>query len=245
MKKFFEIYDDLIENIPSGIKVENAVQGDYWTGVEAEGNLGIGHTMNVNTIERTLPENLKGMRLKDLAQYAKSWNFIEAAYGVAAINSYYNTKENMEKLGVFDNKGDAFDVYQEKVKGKKVAVIGRFPFLEGRFGKICDLKVLERNMSTGDYPDSACELILPESDFVFITGCTFVNKTIVRLLELSKKAHTVLVGPTTPVTKILFDYGVDDLSGFYVKDKDECAELIGNSEGRRVLSAGELISLHK
>lgn len=245
MKNFFEIYDRLIENIPTGIKVTGGLQHLRWTGVEANGNMGIAHTIDVDSVPKTMPEDIVGMDLRELAKFSKSWNFLEASYGVAAINCYYNTEENMKKLGVFDNKGDAFDVYQEKVKGKKVAVIGRFPFLEKRLGDICDLKVLERNISKGDYPDSACEFILPESDYVFMTGCTFVNKTVVRLLELSENAHTVIVGPTTPMTEILFDYGVNDLSGFFVKDKEQCKNLISNSEGRLVLTSGELISLSK
>ena len=33
-----------------------------------------------------------------------------------------------------------------------------------------------------DFLDSACEYILPEQDFVFITGMTLTNKTLPRLL---------------------------------------------------------------
>ena len=66
----------------------------------------------------------------------------------------------------------------------------------------------------GDYPDSASESLLPECDYVFITGSSFVNKTIPRLLELSRNATTVMIGPSTPASPILFDYGVDVITAF-------------------------------
>ena len=38
----------------------------------------------------------------------------------------------------------------------------------------------------------ASEYLLPEMDFGFITGSAFVNKTMPRLLELIKNAHTAV-----------------------------------------------------
>lgn len=59
---------------------------------------------------------------------------------------------------------------------------------------------------------------MPRQDVVFITGVTMINKTLPRLLELSKGAFVVLVGPSTPLAPFLFDYGVDVLSGTVVVD---------------------------
>ena len=39
-----------------------------------------------------------------------------------------------------------------------------------------------------DMPDPACEYVLPQADFAFITGVTLENKTAPRLLELAKDA---------------------------------------------------------
>ena len=63
------------------------------------------------------------------------------------------------------------------VRGKKVAVVGRFPDLDA-FNDVCRLIVLERNPGEGDLPDPACEYVLPEQDFVFITATTIINKTM-------------------------------------------------------------------
>ena len=102
----------------------------------------------------------------------------------------------------------------EEIQKKKVTVIGHFPAIEERLGTHCQLSILERSPLPGDYPDSACEYLLPEQDYVFVTGCTFVNKTFPRLLSLAQKAKLIIVGPSTPLAPVLFHHGVYGLSGF-------------------------------
>jgi uncharacterized protein (DUF4213/DUF364 family) len=89
---------------------------------------------------------------------------------------------------------NAFDSYSQLVKGKKTAVIGHFHKLEDYLKEAASISVLERKPTGNDFPDSACEYILPEQDFVFITGTTLINKTLPRLLTLAKNAHVVLGG---------------------------------------------------
>lgn len=79
--------------------------------------------------------------------------------------------------------------------------------------------ILERHPKPGDYPDSACEYLLPECDTVLITGSSMVNKTLPRLLELCKNAYVILTGPTVPLCPALLDFGIDRLAGMVVTDK--------------------------
>ena len=90
-----------------------------------------------------------------------------------------------------------------------------FPYIEKQLGGKCELSILEREPEGDDYLDSACEYLLPEQDFVFITGMTLTNKTLPRLLTLTEHAKTILVGPTSPITPLLFGYGVDSIAGFF------------------------------
>ena len=69
-----------------------------------------------------------------------------------------------------------------------------------------------RLRSPGDYPDSACEYLLPEMDFTIITGSAFINKTLPRLLQLSR--HAVILWPSTPMSRSILDYGAKELSGY-------------------------------
>ena len=243
----WKLYDELIEGIPDNLSVAYCSSGHNWTTVtSSENSVGIAMTISVFSKPYTETESITGLSLKRTAMLAKSWNFVEAAIGVAAINSYYNNSVRSAQCGIVhgcvnNDNGDAFNLYQNEVRGKKVAVIGHFPMLEQRFGSLCDLSILERNPSWGDYPDSACEYILGEQDYVFITGCTLVNKTLPRLLKLAEKAKIVMVGPSTVMSPILFEHGIYGLSGFTVSDVKKCEQIIREGNTMELFSTGKMV----
>ena len=118
------------------------------------------------------------------------------------------------------------EAFKNSLAGKKVAVIGHFPGVEP-LRPICELSVLERICQTGDYPDPACEYLLPDQDFVFITATALENKTMPRLLELCQKPFTVIWGPSTPLTKVLFEFGADALIGNLVGSTADVIRIAG------------------
>ena len=237
----WSIYDDLIDGIPAHLTVDECVVGLYWTCIVSEGNAGIAMTVNTGCGDGFSRGSCIGKPLREVAEYAKSWNMVEATIGMAAINAYYNTPENMQNLGIDRDTGSGESIFTEPLEyllGKKVAVIGHFPRIEKNLGGICDLSVLERKPSGNDFLDSACEYILPEQEVVFITGVTFTNKTLPRLLELTRNARTVMVGPTVPVTPILFHHGVDSVAGFYVTDIGLMRNLVSQAAYFQIFKCG-------
>jgi uncharacterized protein (DUF4213/DUF364 family) len=186
------------------------------------------------------------MPLRELATAVRSWNFADAALGMAAINAFYNSPERpwiSEALARGGVPG-AFEVWRRRTAGKKAAVIGHFNHLERTLGDVCELSILEKQPRPGDYPDSACEFLLPQQDFVFATGVTFINKTFPRLLELSKRCGLVLVGPSVPMAPLLFDEGVLDLQGFVATDLGLCRTVISTgNQAEAIFPAGMRVSL--
>ncbi len=79
--------------------------------------------------------------------------------------------------------------------------------------KVKNLWVLEQRIREGDLPAKEADRILPECDVVGITGTSFINHTIGRFIALCKKAYVILIGPTSPLSPILFDYGIDAICG--------------------------------
>jgi uncharacterized protein (DUF4213/DUF364 family) len=118
-----------------------------------------------------------------------------------------------------------------------VAVIGHFRGLE-KIASVCDLAILERRPQPGDYPDPACEDILPRSDFVFITGVTLINKTLPRLLALSRNAFVCLVGPTVPLDPRLLEMGVSLLGGLVVDAPDAVFPVVQEGGQRHIFASG-------
>jgi uncharacterized protein (DUF4213/DUF364 family) len=227
----WNLYDALIADLPDHILIEEVISGPKWTMVRAGTHTGCAMTIPIDTISPVHTGDFIGMSLKEAGSCAKSWNFLEASIGMAAINAYYNNTQQEDHLlhtvpqMVLNSAEDAFHAHIEEMRGKKVAVIGHFPKLDF-LREIVELSILERNPQTGDYPDSACEYLLPEQDFVFITGSTLVNKTLPRLLALSKQAYTILVGPSSPLSPVLLDYGVDELNTTMILDSSACREIV-------------------
>ncbi len=103
-----------------------------------------------------------------------SWNLLEASIGIG-INAWYNHPDVAKRAGievpekkrVEERLNDPFIKSQNLVRGKKVCVVGHFPFLEKLIAPVCDLSVVEWDPEEGDYPYSACEYLLPECDYAF------------------------------------------------------------------------------
>jgi uncharacterized protein (DUF4213/DUF364 family) len=231
----WELYDALIKGIPRDYRVDDVVAGSHWTMVRSGAGTGLAMTVPETTRPESLPlpegaGSCRGMPLRDLAEAAKSWNFAEAGLGMAAINAYWNSPEHPSVARALE-RGDnssAFNLWRNRVAGKKVAVIGHFFHLEETFRGVCELSILEKRPRPGDYPDSACEFLLAAQDFVFATGVTLINKTLPRLLELSRNTGMILTGPSVSMAPLLFDWGVRDLQGFVVTDPELCAKVVQN-----------------
>lgn len=238
----WEIYDRLISQIPEGLTADDCISGSNWTMVRSGKLFGVALTVKSHGGgHRSFKGAVKGARLLDIAALCKSWNFTEASIGMAAINAFFNTVENARELNdaAEGKRGEnTFDFYAQDIAGKNVAVIGHFPNIESRLGPICNLAVLERNPESGDYPDSACEYILPDCEAVFITGMTFTNKTLPRLLQLCGGAKVTLVGPSVPLAPLLYEYGVDHLSSFCVTCPDIVENCIRQGTRREIFAGG-------
>lgn len=197
-------------------KVQRVCVGSHWTGVKIGGQWGISYTYRGKkgeVVKRC--GNLEELSAKDLIDYAKSWNFLEASVGVAAINALLTTG-NIDKA---DNK-DVMTKIFTLAKDKKVSVIGHFPFVNKVREIASETWVMELMPEQGDLPASASPTYLPQSDFVLITGTTFINKTLDGLLALSKNAVTAVIGPSAPVSPVLFEYGADIIGGSVIVDED-------------------------
>ena len=209
------LYKQLIAGVPEDIEVKQACLGAHWAYVESEAGLGMSMAVRGGAPGFRLTQRANGMKLRDLASMVTSWSFLEATLGVAALNAWYSTEEVATENGmVYDVKGenDGFRMYAKAIEGKKVTIVGHFPMIE-KMADRCELTILERDPHAGDTPDPACEYILQDQDFLFMTGITLTNKTMPRLLELGDTCETILVGPSVVPSPVFFDYGVVSMAG--------------------------------
>ena len=217
MGNFFELYDALIAGISSDAVVADTLMGECWTAVETNEHFGMAMTTPVDTAPRMLSGEYRGMELKKLAQAAKSWNLTEAGFGMAAINAYYNTPQRLDTLNAYE----PFDKYCTDgvdLLGKHIGVVGHLNMPQSVYEQAASVRILERNPRPGDYPDSACDWLIPQCDVVIMTASTLVNKTLPHLLDLAQNAYTILAGPSCPMCPQLLDFGIDRIAGLVITD---------------------------
>lgn len=150
-----------------------------------------------------------------LAQMAESPSPLEAAIGMATINSLIEIEEQRcVEL-------NASDLLAEKGRGKKIALVGHFPFVFRLHQAAKALWVIERQPQPGDFAEDQAEKLIPIAEVVGITGTAFTNHTIEHLLELcAPQAYVIILGGTTPLSPVLFNYGIDAISGTQVTDPE-------------------------
>jgi uncharacterized protein (DUF4213/DUF364 family) len=249
----WKLYDELIAAVPEDAVVAQCLAGLSWFLVRSEGTglAGTGVAMRPRDLDGPVRNagQIAGMKLRDLAGWIKSWNFYEAAMGLAAINAALNAQTAVTaNCGAMLNETQTEDVFTclyDEMRGKRVAVIGHFYNIE-RLREICELSILERKPGPGDVPDPACEYILAEQDIVIMTATTLINKTMPRLLALSSQARVVVAGPSTPLHPLLFGHGADMLGGLIVDDQPSVWRAVAEG-GREALFAqgGRMVKVKK
>lgn len=167
---------------------------------------------------------LSGRSLRELAAKVHSWDAVETAVGLAAINAFYNR----------------YDLKAAKANGLDSFTSGNEPLtVVGRFASLADhiqnSVVIEQNPVEGEYPDVAAPWLLPESERVIITASALVNRSLPGLLGSCPDSRVALVGPSTPLTPRLHSYGVDVLAGMVVEDVEGTARAIAEGGSLKAL----------
>jgi len=222
-----KILQDILESLAGDAPIEEVRRGVHLTAVKSR-FCGLSSTMMRDAIchggEEEPMKPFTEMTARELARYALSGDVSRASLGLAAINSLTGTK-------IADcTDMDGLKLIAEIGEGRNISIIGHFPFLEGLRETARNLWIIERHPLPGDYPEEDSRTFLPQSDIVVITATTLINHTLPGLLALcSKGSVKMLLGPTTPMSKVLFDHGIDVLSGSVVVDVETAFKAV--SEG--------------
>jgi len=214
-----KILDDLISSLDIDAEVRDIRQGLFYTAVLTR-NCGLGATLpqdvlnqNQPSVER--PGFLLAKTSRELIRMAYSESILEAATGMATINSLLEIDD-----GLCDDL-NAGKLIADKGRDKAVAIVGHFPFIPKLREAASKLWVIEKNPREGDFGENEAEMLIPQADVIGITGTAFTNHTIEQLLKMcNPKAYIVVLGGTTPLSTVLFDYGVNAISGTKVTDPE-------------------------
>ena len=219
-----QILETLLEGLPrTGEPVREILVGAYWTMV----NNGLASTLRDRDPQhgdsgRPFPDagSLHRKTVRELADYVKSEHPVAVSIGMAAINSLLDLDESR------CTERGAFELLSENCHGLNVAVVGHFPFVPKLREITRRLWVLEQNPRSGDFPAQEAPRILPECDVVCLTGTSLMNGTLEGLLALCPEAYVVLTGPSSPLSPLLFEFGIDAICGARVSNPAAVAPFI-------------------
>ncbi len=214
-----QIINDLLSNLNYEVPVERIVQGAFQTAVLTRhcGLASTPHDAGPHHDKSPVKEagNLLKHDANGLAQKALSSSPNEAAIGMAAINSMLDVDaQQYEEL-------NAASLIASKGENKKVAIVGHFPFISRLRPIVKELWVIEKNPQEGDFGETSSENLIPQADVIGITGTAFTNHTMESLLKLCRPdSYVVVLGGTAPLSPVLFDYGINAVSGTLVIDSE-------------------------
>lgn len=237
-----KILEDIIKSIKEDAAVKEVRRGVSWTGVVSK-YCGLASTMMYESCAQKNNENLHYMPLTEktaleLAQLVYSNIVSEASLGLAAINSLIYVDESA------CTEINAGELLVKIGTEKNISVIGHFPFTEELRKVTRHLWVIERRLRPGDYPEDDAKTYIPKSDIIAISSTTFINHTLYNILELCpKNSIKILLGPSTPMSPVLFEYGIDIISGSKVVDTEKALKYIGEGANFRQLKRSGAIKL--
>jgi uncharacterized protein (DUF4213/DUF364 family) len=241
-----KIINALLSTLDYQAAVREIRMGVHWTAVVTR-NCGLAstpHTPDDHHRGLSSPVKDAGHLLeKDalgLSRMVRSESVLEAAVGIATINSLIEVEESR----CIDL--NAGDLIEERGRNKRVAVVGHFPFVKKLRQTTKELWVIEKHPRESDLAESEAQNIIPEADVVAITGSAFVNHTIEDLLKLcAPKAFVIVLGPSTPLSPILFDYGIDVISGTKVIEPETVLRYVSQGATFRQMRGVRLLTMKR
>jgi uncharacterized protein (DUF4213/DUF364 family) len=216
MAKVMQILKELINNLKRDLPVTAAVGGVHLIAV-ASRRLGLAARLpgNGGAEQVSCEKNmfaLGGRSARDLAMWLLENESLRAGIGMASLNSLLDIEH--DKL----QETNARHIIAARSAGKNLMVVGRFPFVNMLRPNVRNLWVMEKKACADCISEEEGYQLLPEADVVAITGSSLINHTFERIISHCRvDSFKIMLGPSTPLSPVLFDYGVDVIGGALVE----------------------------
>jgi len=241
-----DILSDLLASLPRNESVREVFVGVHWTVVCTR------HCGMASSIQGEKPHGHEKVRdvgslhkktAYQLAEYVYSDVLLEASIGVAAINSLIDPFEG--RKGGYQEI-NAYDVLVRHGHGKKVALVGHFPFIPKLHSEVGELWVFEQKPVEGEFSVADATKLIPQADVIALTGSALINHTLDGLLELCQPDSTVVVlGPSTPLSPVMFAHGVTLLSGTLIFDEQAVLRTVAQGANFQQVQGVRLVTMAK
>lgn len=235
-----ETIDLLLKSLEGDAPIRQILVGAFWTAVVLDTDpprCGLASTLRADTSGPwpavREPGRLAECSGRELAGLLRSERILEASIGMAAFNALLEVDDGPL------TEANAEEYILAHGTGKRVAIVGHFPFIDRVRAAAAECWVLELRPRPGDLSADQAEVILPQADVVALTGTSLINHTFDQLRALCRPdAFVLLLGPSVPMVPLMFDLGMDALSGTLVDDSARVLLSVGQGASFRQIKRG-------
>jgi len=235
----------LLGSLRTDAPVRQVLVGAFWTAVVLDTDpphCGIASTLRPVTHPSGPPVPEAGRLLersgRELAALLHSSSTLEASIGMATFNALLDVDE------AACSEVNAEQVILERGAGRRVAIVGHFPFVERVRRAAGECWVVELHPHPGDIPAERAADVLPQADVVALTGTSLINHTFDGLIGMCRPdGFVILLGGSAPLSPVLFDYGMDAVSGTLVVDTPAALQAVGQGATFRQIPGKRLLTM--
>jgi hypothetical protein len=239
-----KILQELLESLKIDVPVTAGVVGSHLMAVASQ-RLGLAaHLHGKEQIEAVVAEEgvetLIGRGARDLAHWLLEDHWGRAGVGMAALNSILEI-DYQALIEV-----NAKQIIARRATGKNLMVVGHFPFIGQLRSKVRNLWVMEKEPRSGELSEEEGYQALAEADVVAITGSSLINHTFDRIMANCKPgSFKIMLGPSSPLSSILLDCGLDVIGGALVEEKSAVLSMVGKGAAFRQLQGVRTVVMAK
>ena len=235
----------LLGSLRTDAPVRQVLVGAFWTAVVLDTDpprCGLASTLRPATHPSGPPVPDAGHLLehsgRELAALLRSSSTLEASIGMAAFNALLEVDE------AACSEVNAEQVILERGAGRRVAIVGHFPFVERVRRAAGECWVVELHPHPGDIPAERAAEVLPQADVVALTGTSLINHTFEELIGLCRSdAFVILLGGSAPLSPVPFDHRVDAVAGTLVVDVPAALRAVSQGATFRQIQGKRLLTM--
>ena len=212
---------DLINRLITGldfpdITIDRVCIGNTVVGVQAGDRMGIASHLHAQPVaeEKDLPERYLGATCGEVAQLLLQPTGLSMALGLAAMNcAIDNSKAEIESKRIQE-------IVAEYGQEGETALVGNFPFTGWLRDNVRCLHLFELQENSDKLPRNQWETVLPRIKTAAITSTVFLTRYASYFLRHLQQASCIMIGPSTPLTPLLFEENIDILAGSRIIDPE-------------------------
>lgn len=196
--------------------VEQVVAGPKFIAVMADGRMGMSSLLGARMArpDADMMKDAMGSAVGRVAECMKRSSPFSVCLGMAALNA----ANAPDPIGLAADDAPAEALIAELGRYRTVGLVGDFPFVHALREQVGELHLFELVDVPGAVPRDRWDEVLSRVDVLAVTGTTLLTRQMGYFLSHAGKAVTVVLGPSTPLSRALFRFGADHLCGSVIID---------------------------